>query len=98
MRMRTGEVFILGMFTGAVVTLLWGREIQGSVQGRTRTVRAKAAEGIRAVETQTGKVLDRGGSSLRRAEEFLQDTKEHVSDALRAAEVAIRPAPATGTA
>jgi hypothetical protein len=67
--MRTSEVFILGMLTGAVVTLLWGREIQGSVQGRTRAVRAKAAEGIRAVETS-----------------------------LRAAEVAIRPAPATGTA
>ena len=95
--MRTTEIFFLGMFTGAVVTLLWGREI-GSVQGRTRAVRAKAAEGIRAVETQTGKVLDRGGSSLRRAEEFLHDTKEHVSDALRAAEAAIRPAPGTGTA
>ena len=96
--MRTSEVFILGMITGAVVTLLWGREIQGSVRGRTRAVRAKAAEGIRAVETQTGKVLDRGGSSLRRAEEFLQDTKEHVSGALRAAEGAIRPASAIGEA
>ena len=97
MGMRTGEVFILGMFTGAVVILLWGREIQGSVRGRTHGVRAKAAEGIRAVETQTGKVLDRGGSSLRRAEEFLQDTKEQVSGALRAAEDAIRPASASAT-
>jgi hypothetical protein len=96
--MRTSRVFILGMFTGAVVTLLWGREIQGSVRGKTREMRAKAAEGIRAVETQTGKVLDQGGNSLRRAEELLQDTKEHVSGALRAAEVAIRPGPATGTA
>ena len=57
--MLTSRVFILGMFTGAVVTVLWGREIQGSVQGKTRAVRAKAAEGIRDVETQTGKVLDR---------------------------------------
>jgi hypothetical protein len=96
--MRTSEVFTLGMITGAVGILLWGRQIQSCVQGRTHAVRAKAAESIRAVETQTGNVLDRGGSSLRRAEEFLQDTKEHVSDALRAAEVAIRPAPATGTA
>jgi hypothetical protein len=96
--MRTSGVFILGMFTGAVVTWLWGREIQGSVQGKTREVRAKAAEGIRAVETQTGKVLDRGGNSLRRAGEFLQDTKEHVSGALRAAEGAIRPASAIGEA
>jgi hypothetical protein len=95
MTMRTSEVFILGMITGAVGLWLWGREIQSSVRGRTRAVRAKAAEGIRAVETQTGQVLDRGGSSLRRAEEFLQDTKEHVSGALRAAEDAIRPASAS---
>jgi hypothetical protein len=96
--MRTSEVFILGMITGAVGILLWGRQIQSSARGKTWAVRSKAAEGIRAVDTQTGKVLDRGGSSLRRAEEFLQDTKEHVSHALRAAEDAIRPAPATGTA
>jgi len=96
--MRTSEAFILGTITGAAVIWLWGREIQGSVREKTREVRAKAAEGIRAVETQTGKVLDRGGNSLRRAEEFLQGTKEHVSDALRAGEVAIRPASATGEA
>jgi hypothetical protein len=96
--MRTSEAFILGTITGAVVIGLWGREIQGFVRGKTREVRAKAAEGVRAVETQTGKVLDRGGNSLRRAEEFLQDTKEHVSDALRAGEAAIRPASAAGEA
>jgi hypothetical protein len=95
-RMRTSEAFILGTITSAVV--IWGRQIEGFVQGKTREVRAKAAEGILAVETQTGKVLDRGGRSLRRAEEFLQDTKEHVSDALRAGEVAIRPAATTGQA
>ena len=96
--MRTSKAFILGTITGAVVIWLWGKEIQGSVRGKTREVRAKAAEGIRAVETQTGKVLDRGGNSLRRAEEFLQDTKGHVSGALRAGEVAIRPASGTGKA
>jgi hypothetical protein len=97
-RMRTSEAFILGTITSAVVIWFWGRQIEGFVQGKTREVRAKAAEGILAVETQTGKVLDRGGRSLRRAEEFLQDTKEHVSDALRAGEVAIRPAAKTGEA
>lgn len=96
--MRTSEAFILGTIMGAAVVWLWGREIQGFVRGQTREVRVRAAEGIRAVETQAGKVLDRGGNSLRRAEEFLQDTKEHVSDALRAGEVAIRPASATGEA
>ena len=75
--MRTSEAFILGTITGAAVIWLWGREIRGSVRGRTRELRAKAADGIRAVETQTGKVL------------------EHVSDALRAGEAAIRPASAT---
>ena len=89
--MRTSDVFILGTITGAVVVWLWGREIQDSMRERTRSARTKAAEGIRAVETQTGKVLDIGGNSLRRAEEFLQATKEHVSDALRAGEGAIRP-------
>ena len=94
--MRTSEVFILGAIAGAVVIWLWGRDIQGFVRGKTREVREMAADGIRAVETQTGKVLDRGGRSLRRAEELLQDTKEHVSDALQAGQGAIRPASATG--
>jgi hypothetical protein len=57
-------------------------------------VRTKAAEGVRAVEEGTGKVLDRGGEALRRVDEFLQGTKEHVTEALRAGEDAIRPAPA----
>jgi len=64
--MRTSEAFVLGTITGAVVIWLWGREIQGSVREKTREVRAKAAEGIRVVETQTGKVLDRGVSRGRR--------------------------------
>ncbi len=78
--MRSDEAFILGTITGAVVVWLWGREFQDAVQERTRDVRTKAADGIRAVETQTGKVLDR------------------VSGALRAGEVAIRPASAAGEA
>ena len=56
------------------------------------------AEGVRTVEEQAGKVLDRGGDALRRADDFLQDTKEHVSDALRAGKEAIRPAPPVGEA
>ena len=64
------------------------------VEDRTRGVRTKAAEAVRAVEETAGKVLDRGGDALRRADEFLQDTREDVSEALRAGEEAIRPAPA----
>jgi hypothetical protein len=40
-------------------------------------------------------VLDRGGDGLRRADEFLQDTKQYVSEALEAGEEAIRPAAAS---
>jgi exonuclease VII small subunit len=40
-------------------------------------------------------MFDRGGDSLRRAETFLQDTKEQVGDALRTGQEAIRPVPST---
>jgi len=93
--MRTREVFVLGALMGAAVVWLWGREMEEYVEEKTRGVRTKAAEGVRAVEETAGRVLDRGGDALRRADEFLQDTKEHVSDALRAGEEAIRPAAAS---
>ena len=80
---------------GAVVVWLWGKEIEENVEARTRGVRTKAAEGVRAVEETAGKVLDRGGDALRRADEFLGDTKQHVSEALQAGEEAIRPAAAS---
>jgi len=92
--MRTAGVLIVGAIMGAAVLWLWGREMEQFVEDRTRGVRTKVAEGVRAVEETAGKVLDRGGDVLHRADEFLQDTKEHVSDALRAGEEAIRPAPA----
>jgi gas vesicle protein len=92
--MRTSEVFVLGAIMGAAVVWLWGREMEEYLKERTRGVRTNAADGVRAVEEKTGKVLDRGGDALRRADEFLQDTKEHVSEVLRAGQDAIRPAPA----
>jgi len=93
--MRTSGAFVLGAIMGAAVVWLWGREMEEYVEEKTRRVRTKAAEGIRAVEEKAGKVLDRSGDALRRADEFLQDTKEHVSEALRAGQEAIRPAPTT---
>jgi gas vesicle protein len=93
--MRTSEVFVLGAIMGAAVVWLWGNEMEEYVQERTRGVRTKAAEGVRAVEETAGRVLDRGGDALRRADDFLQDTKGHVSEALRAGQEAIRPAPTT---
>jgi len=91
--MRTSEVFVLGAIMGAAVVWLWGREMEEYVKERTRGVRTNAADGVRAVEEKTGKVLDRGGDALRQADEFLQDTKGQVTEALRAGQEAIRPAP-----
>jgi hypothetical protein len=92
--MRVSGAFVLGALMGAAVVWLWGREMEEYVEDRTRGVRTKVAEGIRAAEETAGKVLDRGGDALHRADEFLQDTKEQVSETLRAGEEAIRPAPA----
>jgi gas vesicle protein len=92
--MRSSEAFVLGAIMGAAVVWLWGRQMEEYVKEKTRGVRTKAAEGVRAVEETTGKVLDRSGDALRRADEFLQDTKGQVSEALRAGQEAIRPAPA----
>ena len=89
--MRTSETFVLGAITGALVVRLWGRDIEDYVGERTRGMRTKAAEGIRAVEEKTGRVLDQGGNALRRADEFLQDTKQHVSEALQAGQETVSP-------
>jgi hypothetical protein len=92
--MRASRAFVLGAMMGAAGVWLWGREMEEYVEEKTRGVRTKAAEGVRAVEEKAVKVLDRGGDALRRADEFLQDTRAHVSETLRAGEDAIRPAPA----
>jgi hypothetical protein len=89
--MRTSEAFVLGAIMGAAVVWLWGREMEEYVAERTRRVRTKAADGVRVVEETAGTVLDRGGDALRRADEFLQDTRQHVTEALQAGEEAIRP-------
>ena len=91
--MRTCKAFVLGAIVGAAVVWLWGRALEEYVAEKTRGVRTKAAEGVRAVEEKAGEVLDRGGDALRRADEFLQDTKEHVSDALRAGRGGDSPGP-----
>ena len=91
--MRTSKVFVLGAIIGAIVVWLWGRQMEEYVKERTRGVRTKAAEGVRAVEEKAEQVLDRGGDALHRVDDILHDTKTHVSEALRAGEEAIRPAP-----
>jgi hypothetical protein len=54
----------MGAVVGAVVVWLWGREMEEYVDEKTRGVRTKAAEGVRAVEEKAGQVLDRGGDAL----------------------------------
>jgi hypothetical protein len=90
--MRTSKALVLGAIIGATVVWLWGREMEEYIEEKTRGVRTKAAESVRAVEEKAGKVLDRGGAALQRVDDLLQDTKEHVSEALRAGQEAIRPA------
>ena len=82
--MRASKAFVLGAIMGAAAVWLWGRDVEEYVEDKTRGVRTKAEAGVRAVEEKAGKVLDRGRDTLRRADEFLQDTKEHVSETLRA--------------
>ena len=91
--MRASEGFILGAIAGAAVVWFWREEIEDFARDKTRGVRTRAAEGLQAVADGTDKVLDRGGDALRRGEEFLQETKKQVDDALRNGQEAIRPAP-----
>lgn len=92
--MRRSETFVLGAIAGGVIGWLWGREIEEYVGEKTREVRTKASEGLRAVDERTGKVLDRGADVLRQADGFLEDTKEHVSEPGRPGDDS--PAPTTG--
>jgi hypothetical protein len=88
--MRSSRVFLLGAIVGGAAVWLWGREVEAYVEEKTRGVRTTVAEGVRAVEETAGQVLDRGGEALRRAEDFLEDTKTHMSEALQAGQEAIR--------
>ena len=88
--MRSSRVFLLGAIVGGAAVWLWGREVEAYVEEKTRGMRTTVAEGVRAVEETAGQVLDRGGEALRRAEDFLEDTKTHMSEALQAGQEAIR--------
>jgi gas vesicle protein len=91
--MRSSRVFVLGAIVGAAVVWLWGRDLEAFVAEKTRGVRTTVAKGVRAVEETAEQVVNRGGAALSRADDFLQDTKAQVGEALRAGQEAIRPAP-----
>jgi hypothetical protein len=92
--MRTSEAFVLGAIMGQPSCGCWDARWRSTCGQETRGVRTTVAEGVRGVEEKTGQMLDRGGDALRRAGDFLQATKAHVSETLRAGEDAIRPASA----
>jgi hypothetical protein len=92
--MRASDGFVLGAIIGAAIVWFWRRELEDYARDKTRGVRTRAAERLQAVADGTGNVFDGGGEALRRAEEFLQDTKVQVGEALRRGQDAIRPAPA----
>lgn len=92
--MRTSKVFVLGAISGAAVVWLWGREMQQYVEEKTRALRTSTADSVRTAEEKTATLINRGTDTLRRADAFVQHTKENVSETLRAAQDAIRPAPA----
>ena len=93
--MRTSDAFVLGAIGGAVVTWFWGRELADYVEGMTRGVRSRAADGVQSVEERAAQALDRGGDALHRADDLLRDAKGQVTGALRAAQDTIRPAPSS---
>jgi len=73
--MRTGEAFILGTISGAVVVWLWGRELGAYAAAGTRGVRARAAEGMRAVEAKAGRVGKHVGGALRAARKAIRPAR-----------------------
>ena len=96
--MRMSTVFMVGTISGAVAVALWRRELRAYAAQSSRRIRAKAADGMRAVAQKTGSLADRSGASLRRAEKLLEGTRERVGAALPAGQHAIRPAPTAGEA
>ena len=48
--MRSGDAFVLGALSGAVVLWLWGKKIEDSISEKAREVRTKAADRVQAVE------------------------------------------------
>lgn len=90
--MRTSGVFALGAIMGAAVVWLWGRQMeQYAVRGGEDAPGAHEGSRGRSSGRREGRAGDRGADALHRADDFLQDTKERVSEALRAGQEAVRP-------
>ena len=62
--MGSSRIWVLGALLGAAVVWLWGREMKEYLAEKTRAVRTKTAEGVRGIQEEAEKVLDRGGDAL----------------------------------
>jgi hypothetical protein len=57
--MRTSRAFVLGAIVAAAAVWLWRRDMEEYVKAKTRGVRTKAADGVRAIGEKAGRALNR---------------------------------------
>jgi hypothetical protein len=76
--------FVLGALAGGLAIFFWGEEVRRFANSRTRSIRASAADTLKAVEDTAEDLLDR--------------TKEQVTSTLEAGRDAIRPTPSRARA
>ena len=93
--MRATEAFIVGAIMGAVVAWVWGRRIEAYVGEQTRGVRRPRRTGCARSTRRQESCWIAAAIPCGAPKAFLQDTKEHVSDALRVGQDVIRPAAAS---
>ncbi len=69
--------FAIGLAAGAIVAWLWGEQIRSYADGQTRDLRARAADGLQAVQD--------------RAEGMLESARDQIHSTLQAGQDAVRP-------
>jgi hypothetical protein len=87
--------FVVGAIVGGLAVWLWQDEVRAYMARKTRRARERAVHGLEVVESSADEVLDRAARPLRRAEEFLEQTRTKLGENLRAGQELIRPAPST---
>ena len=69
--------FVLGAIVGAIAVYVWGEELRGFADGRGRSARLAAADGLRSVQST--------------AEGLFDSAKEQVTSTLQAGQDVLRP-------
>lgn len=83
--------FAVGALVGGLIVWRWRDEFREYVVNRTRRLRLRAADRLQSVEATATSAFDHAAQPLRRAEAALDHVKDHVRDALRTGQDAIRP-------